>query len=145
MELVVVVIIMGMLAGLSVPRYHKTKIRNQEKAAYRAMMMIRSAVNIYVVAEESNIPDMGNINLISAQQPAGLGISLYAIDDISIACLGTGADGDNECTATHSDGWTLRFHESSQQQVYCSSGDGTCPTCMDDGIDATADGCFRLD
>ncbi len=131
-----VVIIMGLLAGLSIPNYNKTKAKNDEKAAFRALMVIKQAANMYLIREEQpTIPDMANINAISTS----LGISLYEIDNITIACLGIDGIRTNQCTATHTDGWALRFNEEATNQAYCSN--GTCPSCDDDA----SGGCSNLE
>lgn len=128
LELVIVVVLLGILAGLSVPNYAQTKVRNEEKAAYRSLAIIKQAVNLYLFREEAdNIPNLANLSAINTT----LEITVYDSDNLTFQCWGTGADGDNQCTATHADGWALSTHSSSSHMIYCSA--GTCPRCENDG------------
>lgn len=139
LELIIVVVLMGLLAGLSIPNYTATKERNIEKAAFRSLMIIKQAIRLYLFREELTvIPDLADYEAINIE----LEISLYDIEGITIACAGAGIEGPNECTARRQDSWSLRFHDDARTNIYCSGGD--CPTCNADG-NAPSAGCSRLE
>lgn len=84
-ELMIVVAIIGILAGIAIPRYMNFIRRSKEGATKGNLGAIRSALNIYYSDLEGIFPARGTAGDNTVAVPAGCGI-------LTTPFIGTGAD-----------------------------------------------------
>ena len=127
MELLVVVIIMAIVAGFTIPNYTASREKNFEREMYATLRTIKNAINMYLVRNEATtIPNMANIDAINAT----LGLSLMAAGNYALSCTGTLPDQYTCSMNVVGNTWVLRITESSVNEVFCAV--GTCPSCKSD-------------
>ncbi|MFT5387603.1 MAG: prepilin-type N-terminal cleavage/methylation domain-containing protein [Candidatus Omnitrophota bacterium] len=128
MEMIIVVVIIGLLAGLSVPNYKKTKEKNIEKHAFRGLLTIGQSILPYLVQNEiTTIPDLATIDAINTE----FQLSISEPADVVLRCWGVHGGEANKCRATLFDAtpeevWAIEFHDGSLN-IHCTTAD--CPSC----------------
>lgn len=122
LELSIVVILLGVMAGFATVTYQNSKERTYERAAARNLDIIREALRLYKARSgDYNSGALSNADCINQN----LGINIIA-DQVSYDCQTTPTT--YVCTAAHASIWALKV-DSSQNNgaVRCSS--GSCPSC----------------
>ncbi|MBI5024536.1 MAG: prepilin-type N-terminal cleavage/methylation domain-containing protein [Candidatus Omnitrophica bacterium] len=134
MELMIVVVIIGVIAGFAIPSYQKAIEKNEEKTAVVKLQTIRAGMKIYL-AKNGGYPafDMATVTAINAN----LGLSVVA-DTMTYQCLQNDNGETNVCTATSPDSsWSIHWHDpGGNGLIHC--GAGTCPTCTVGGTGCNA-------
>lgn len=79
LEILVAVILIGILAGIAIPNYTKTKERALDKEAQTALELIRSAQKMYSVkADGAFYPAVANTGVKLESVNSGLQLKLYS-------------------------------------------------------------------
>lgn len=130
-ELMIVVVIIGIMAGVGIPSYQKAIEKNEERTAVVKLQAMRAGMIIYK-AKHGSYPAFDMPDLASIDQNLGLNI---VPDTITYQCLQNGAEGEtNVCQATSPNGWVIHWHNIPDQQViHCWRGGSPCPTCKAPG------------
>lgn len=121
LEILVVIILITIVAGFSVPNFKKAHNRSREKDAVSNLDMIREAVRLYIARQNGSVPPaLANVNAINST----LQLNIIENAGNTYQCLVAGI---YSCTATNVDGWQVRFQlDTNDGTVYCSI--ATCPT-----------------
>ncbi len=118
-ELLVTVIIVGILATFAIPNYTKSINKARAKDAVYNLNLIREAVKLYQVREESYPPALANVSAINNT----LKINVMEQEGNVYNCLVANI---YTCRATNTAGWQLSFRlDNNDGAVYCSI--ATCP------------------
>jgi len=131
MEMMVVVVVIGILAGFAIPSYTKSKERAYERTAVNHLNLINEALGLYW-AHEGAYPSTSDLdNLSEINNTLSLGIMDADMTYVCIpANLEGGGPGGFDCRITSPSGWRLHVHTDSGSpwdEVHCNTGD--CPTC----------------
>ncbi len=131
-ELLVVIIILGVVAGFSLPQYQKMIDRNYEKQGINSLQMIYAAEQAYEAEHNEVWPTDSSIHYIDDIN-ANLHLNIME-EGFTYNCLSTSTT-EFKCYATHTGrrNFTLRINESGH---ICCNGT-TCPTascCSDTGL-----------
>ena len=125
MEVIIVVVLFGIIAGFGVPNYIRAMSKSEERTLITNLITIRAATDVYIVnTRTANVPNMGNVQTINDT----LGISIVA-SNITYACVAA----TNTCRVTHPNGYSIHFHRNgahnSDGSLHCNS--ANCPNCPD--------------
>ncbi len=115
-ELIVVVIVLGIMAGFAIPNYTKSIDRTYRKDGTVNLTAIYAAQQIYYNNNNGNYWTGGDVNAINLN--LGLGI---LSNNLTYSCSGGGAA--FSCTATRGS-MTLTVTQASPLAIACS---GYCP------------------
>jgi prepilin-type N-terminal cleavage/methylation domain-containing protein len=128
MEMMVVVILIGIIAGFAVPIYTKSLGKAEEKKAAINLAAISEAMNRHMIANDlTAFPDLNTITDINST----LGTYIIADQGAYECGLSIGAE-TNVCVYDSEDGsWGLHIHDSARD-IHCTKGAGVCPTCNPD-------------
>lgn len=132
MELMIVVMVIGIIAGFAIPSYQKALDKADERNAVVRLQAIRAGMKIYKARHNSypafDMPDVASIN-------QNLGLNIIA-NTMSYQCFQTDGLDDNICKAISPDGWIIHWHDPSGAGdiLHCFGGTGIpCPTCKGSG------------
>lgn len=131
-EIIVVVVILGILAAFSVPKYTKTFAKADERNAIGSLLSIRNVVKFYLLnSAGTTIPNWANIGVINT----ALNINISDVN-MTYRCWGNDSGDTNVCRATHTAGsWVLEFHldgtHNTDGSIHCEGTD--CPSCPTGG------------
>lgn len=126
MELLIVVIIVGIIAGFAIPGYQKALRKSEERVAIIKLRSMSAGMKIYK-AKHGNYPAFDMTNLASINQ--NLGLSVVA-DTMTYQCIQADGSGDtNVCRASSPYGWSLHWHESGGDIIHCVTYTPSCPSC----------------
>ena len=124
MELMVVSVILGIIAGFAIPNYNTAIERSHRRDAENQLRSIYAADSIYRAQNNSYWP-AANGQLIAAIN-SGLGLNIIA-NGMTYTCNCRVACGsDFSCTATRN-GWTLTVTEAALGAGNPSCTAGVCP------------------
>ncbi len=119
-ELMITVIIIGIVSAFGIPNYSKMIARAEEKDAIYNLNLIREAVKLHMVREETAPPALADVDAINT----ALTINVMEQGDITYNCVVSNI---YTCFGTHTTGWQVRFRlDTSDGDVDCSI--ATCPT-----------------
>ncbi len=123
MELMVVVTIVGIIAGFAIPNYAKSVERAHRKDAENNLMIIHAAQQLYAANNASAYWAGGNLAAINLN----LGLNIIA-NGMTYTCAGGGAA--FNCTAVRVGGWAFTVTVN-QGAIVPGGGNpscgGTCP------------------
>jgi len=132
-EMMIVVIVMGIIAGFGIPSFNKSQERVAEKDGAYNLGTIGSAMEMYRVRNagypSTNLTNVNNINTT---------LSLGIIEqNMTYDCTSTNSPspGTFTCTAVSTYGWELDISESDNGVPRCSS--GSCQLCLPGGCPVT--------
>ena len=129
LELILVVILIGVMAGYSIPSYQKAIEKNEERVALAKLETIVAGMKIYN-AKHSGYPNVDMPNVTAINQTLGLNI---VADGMTYTCYQQVGGDQNVCTAWHpspSD-WRIHWHtnNSGANTIHCSLVGPACPSC----------------
>ena len=128
-ELMIVVIILGIIAGFGIPNFSKSQARVVEKDGVYNLGTIASAMEMYRVRNEGDYPGLpGLIDTAEINTTLNLGIIEQGI---AYVCLTNNAVNPHtfRCTASPVDyGWSVRVTESVNGVPFCAPPGTGCPT-----------------
>ena len=121
MEIIVVIVIIGILAGFGIPKYTRAIDRAKERDAATNLRIIRSALILYQ-QQDGAFPAVGFLGTIGAiNNTLGLAIIENNITYTCVAAAGL------RCRAAVTGGaWELYIDDPFTAEPYC--GVPTCPT-----------------
>ena len=131
-EIIIVVVLIGILAAFSLPKYGKVFSKSDERNAIGHLMSIRTTVKFYLMnTSVAPIPDWADIDAINT----ALNINISDVN-MTYQCWGTDSGDTNVCRATHTaDSWVLAFHlngpHNTDGSIHCT--DTSCPSCPQGG------------
>jgi type II secretory pathway pseudopilin PulG len=128
MEMMVVIILIGIIAGFAIPIYTKSLAKAEERNAAINLALIAEGMSRHMIAEDlTAMPTLSDIAAINTT------LGIYVIDDQgSYSCTPSVGALDNVCEYDSEDGtWGLQFHDD-QRLVHCQAS-VTCPTCQPSG------------
>ena len=124
-EIMVVVILLGVIAGFGIPSYNNAREKADEREGKFSLSVIASAMENYEYRNAgypvANLPQIDDINTT-----LNLGILEQTMD---YDCTSSSAT--FTCTTVSSYGWELDISDTSSGVVRCSV--VTCPTCLPAG------------
>ena len=129
-EIIIVVVLIGILAAFSLPKYVKVFSRADERTGKANLMAMRTSMEFYILNQDTDPdPNWGNLNAINN----ALNLNISDVQMTSYGCWILD-DGDaNTCRAVHPQGWNLHFHdEHSGGLIHCQAGTA-CPSCPFEG------------
>ncbi len=124
MELMIVVVIIGIIAGFAIPSYQKAIEKNEERVAIIKVQAMRAGMIIYK-AKHGSYPAFDMPDLVSINQNLGLSI---VPDTMSYQCFQTDGSDINGCKAISPNGWIIHWHN--DDIIHCRGGGSPCPTCQ---------------
>ncbi len=127
MELVIVVVIIGVIAGFAIPSYEKAMEKGREKTAIVKLEGIAGGIKIYK-AKHGSYPAFDMPNVTSINQNLQLNVPA---DTMTYRCLQVDGALANVCSAISPDGWSIHWHElgSGGNTIHCADGGPACPSC----------------
>ena len=127
MELLIVVVIIGVIAGFAIPGYQKAMEKATEKNAIIKLQSIIAGMKIYRAKNGSypafDMPDLTSIN-------TNLGLSVVP-DTMSYYCAQNDGVDVNVCTARSPNDWRIHWHPlgGGADTIHCSNQGPACPSC----------------
>lgn len=132
LELILVVVLIGVMAGVGIPSYQKAIEKNEERVALAKLQAIVGGMKIYK-AKHGSYPAFDMPDLTSINQNLQLNI---VPDKMTYTALQEQAPGDGdipECRIISPYGWAIHWHELGLggNTIHCSTaGVGLpCPSC----------------
>ncbi len=131
MELMIVVVTVGIIAGFAVPQFQKAMDRARERDAILNLQTIDAAEVVYRARYGKYWPGAGNftINAINS----ALGLSIVEIGDTTYRC-GSGDDSMYICEATLRSGNIIHYEQP-------PNGGSANPCCLNGGCQLVPDIC----
>jgi type IV pilus assembly protein PilA len=121
-ELMVIIVLIGLIAGFAIPDYTKALSRAKERDALSNLDSIRDAVKLYMSHQDNDAvpPDLGNVSAINTT----LNLNVVEQQGNSYSCTATNV---YTCMATNAEGWQLAFQlDTNFGKVFCNT--AGCPT-----------------
>lgn len=127
MELMIVVVIIGVIAGFTIPSYQKAIEKNKEKTAIVKLAGIVGGMKIYK-AKHGNWPAFDMTNRTAINQNLQLNV---VADTMDYRCYQASGGDIPDCKAISPNGWIIHWHELGfgGNTIHCSTQGSACPTC----------------
>ena len=127
LELILVVILIGVMAGYGVPSYQRAIEKNEERVAIVKLQTIVAGMKIYQ-AKHGDYPAVDMPDLTSINQTLGLNI---VADNMSYDCDPNDLTDPDVCKARHPSDWRIHWHpgDSGAGTIHCSNQGPACPSC----------------
>jgi len=125
-ELMIVVILVGLIAGFGIPNYEKTMARAKERDALSNLDTMLDAFKLYMSRNDDAFPpDLADIAAINST----LNLNIIEQQDNTYQCDSPDAN-TYRCLATNADGWevVIELDVTSGEDLYCTNPPGGCPT-----------------
>ena len=131
-ELMIVVVIIGVIAGFAIPGYQKAIEKNEERVAHVKLRAIGAGMKIYN-AKHGDYPNVDMPNLASINQTLGLNI---VPDSMTYTCYQVSGSDLDVCKALHPkpNDWRIHWHPllgaggGGPDTIHCHTGPA-CPSC----------------
>ena len=132
LELILVVTLMGILAGYAIPSYQRAIEKNEERVALAKLQAMVAGMKIYN-AKHGDYPNVDMPNVTSINQTLGLSI---VPDNMTYTCYPVAplpSTDTDVCTALHPNpnNWRIHWHPtgSGANTIHCSTLGSACPSC----------------
>lgn len=125
MELMIVVVVIGIIAGFAIPSYQKAIEKNEERTAIVKLQAIRAGMQIYK-AKHGSYPTFAMPDVTSINQNLKLNIMPGTM---TYQCSPVDGGDVNSCNVFSPNGWVIHWHD--DDIIHCRGGGSPpCPTCQ---------------